>query len=232
MVTASELKAGMALRIDHQIYKVIEVESRAGTAKMGGNVRALLSNVHSGRLWDQHFRPLERLDDVDLEKRKVEFLYTDEGNCIFQRLDSFEQFEFPSAGMGLAEKFLQPGTEVQAEFFGDELIGIVLPETVEVRIASTQLLPHIPSRTRAEKKPRSRMASPSTFLCSWLLVKSSAWNRRPGATSSGFVRSTRKAYRKTAEAEDRHGRFADHFHGNCGRDKRHRRKGALHQCGR
>ena len=137
MVTASELKAGMALRIDHQIYKVIEVESRAGTAKMGGNVRALLSNVHSGRLWDQHFRPLERLDDVDLEKRKVEFLYTDEGNCIFQRLDSFEQFEFPSAGMGLAEKFLQPGAEVQAEFFGDEPIGIVLPETVEVRIAST-----------------------------------------------------------------------------------------------
>jgi elongation factor P len=127
----------MALRIDHQIYKVVEVESRAGTAKMGGNVRALLSNVRSGRLWDQHFRPLERLDDVEMEKRKVEFLYSEDDKCIFQRLDTFDQLEFPSAGMGLAEKFLEPGTEVHAEFFGDEPISIVLPETVEARVAST-----------------------------------------------------------------------------------------------
>ena len=73
--------------------------------------------MHSGRLWDQHFRPLERLEDVELEKRKVEFLYSDGTNCIFQRLDSFEQVEFPAASLGLAETLLQAGQEVQAEFF-------------------------------------------------------------------------------------------------------------------
>ena len=56
MVMASELREGMALRIDHKVYRVLEVESKAGAAKMGGTVRARLSNVHSGRLWDQHFR--------------------------------------------------------------------------------------------------------------------------------------------------------------------------------
>jgi hypothetical protein len=64
MVTASELKAGMALRIDHPIYKVIEVESRAGTAKKGGNVSAVLPNVHIRRLSNQHFRPLERSSEI------------------------------------------------------------------------------------------------------------------------------------------------------------------------
>lgn len=137
MVMASELREGMALRIDQQVYRVLEVESKAGTAKMGGTVRARLSNVRSGRLWDQHFRPLERLDDVALEKRKLEFLYSDGANCIFQRLDSFDQVEFPAASLGLAEKLLQSGTEVLAEFFEGEPISVVLPDTIEARVVTT-----------------------------------------------------------------------------------------------
>jgi elongation factor P len=137
MVLASELREGMALRIDHKVYRVLEVEAKAGAAKMGGTVRARLSNVHSGRMWDQHFRPLERLEDVELEKRRVEFLYSDGTNCFFQRLDNFEQVEFPAAGLGLAEKFLQAGEEFQAEFFESEPIGLDLPESVEARVVTT-----------------------------------------------------------------------------------------------
>ena len=137
MVTASELKEGMALRIDHQVYKVLEVEARAGAAKMGGTIRTRLSNVHSGRLWDQHFRPLEKLEDVELEKRTLEFLYSDGTSCVFQRLDNFEQVAFPSESLGLAEKFLQPGAEVPAEFFEGELVSVVMPETLEARVKVT-----------------------------------------------------------------------------------------------
>jgi translation elongation factor P/translation initiation factor 5A len=76
MVTASELREGVALRLGQEVYRVLEVETKAGAAKMGGTVRARLSNVRTGRLWDQHFRPLERLEDVDLEKRKLGRLCT------------------------------------------------------------------------------------------------------------------------------------------------------------
>ena len=137
MVTASELRTGMALRIDHQIYKVMEVEARAGAAKMGGTVHTRLSNVRSGRLWEQSFRPLERVDNVELEKRALEFLYSDGSNCVFQRLDNFEQVEFASSSLGLAETLLQPGTEVPAEFFEGEPVSIVLPGTLDARVKST-----------------------------------------------------------------------------------------------
>ena len=137
MVTASELREGLALRLGQEVYKVLEVEAKAGTAKMEGTVRAMLSNVRTGRLWDQHFRPLERLEDVELEKRKLEFLYSDGSNCIFQRLDSFEQVEFPVDSLGLAEKLLQPGAEVPAEFFEGEPISVIMPDTVEARVTST-----------------------------------------------------------------------------------------------
>ena len=137
MVLASELRQGMALRIDHQVYKVLEVESKTGAARMGGTVWVRLSNVRGGRLWDQHFRPLERLEDVALEKRKLEFLYSDGNDCIFQRLDTFDQVAFPADSLGLADRLLQPGTEVPAEFFEGVPIGIVLPDTVEARVKST-----------------------------------------------------------------------------------------------
>ncbi|MGB7548107.1 MAG: hypothetical protein WBM14_10185 [Terracidiphilus sp.] len=137
MVTASELREGLALRLGQEVYRVLEVEAKAGTAKMGGTVRAKLSNVRTGRLWDQHFRPLERLEGVELEKRNLEFLYSDGSNCIFQTLDSFEQVEFPAASLGLAEKLLQPGAEVLAEFFEGQPISVDLPDTVEARVMST-----------------------------------------------------------------------------------------------
>jgi elongation factor P len=137
MVSASELKVGMALRIEGQVYRVIEAESKAGSAKMLGTVRVRLSNVRSCRLWDQHFRPLERLENVELEKRRIEFLYSDGANGVFQRLDNFEQVEFPAESLGLAERLLPSGTEVQGEFFEGALIGIVLPDTVEARVKTT-----------------------------------------------------------------------------------------------
>lgn len=137
MVTASDLRVGMALRIDHHIYKVMEVEARAGAAKMGGMVHTKLTNVHSGRLLEQSFRPLERLDNVELEKRVVEFLYSDGSKCIFQKLDNFDEVEVPSDSLGLAEKYLQAGTELPAEFFEGELVSVALPGTIEALIKST-----------------------------------------------------------------------------------------------
>ncbi len=137
MVTAADLRQGMAVRIDQQVYRVMEVESRAGAAKMGGTVRARLSNARSERIRDQHFRPQERLEDVEVEQGRLEFLYGDESTCKFLRLDSFEQVECPSAGLGLAQKLLPPGTEVSAEFVEGELISIDLPDTVEARVIST-----------------------------------------------------------------------------------------------
>lgn len=137
MVIASDLRVGMALRIDGQPFKVLEVEAKAGAAKMGGLVRTKVRNVKSGRLWEQNFRPQERLEDLEFERHRMEFLYSDGQVCTFQRLDNFEQVELPSTTIGAAEKFLQPGMEFPVEFFEGEPIDIVLPDLIECRVAST-----------------------------------------------------------------------------------------------
>ena len=137
MVIASELRAGTVIRIEGQIHKVIEVESRAGAAKMSGVVKAKLINVRSGRMWEPHFRPQERLEDLQLERRTMEFLYAVGDTCTFMRPDTFEQIDVPGSILGAATGFLQPGMDLPVEFFEGEAIGADFPAVAEARVAKT-----------------------------------------------------------------------------------------------
>ncbi len=137
MVIASELRPGMVIRSEGQVYKVLDVESKAGAAKMGGVVKATLSNLHTSRLLENHFRPQERLEDLELERCNMEFLYSGEGSSTFMNPVTFEQVEIASEMIGPAENFLQPGMELPVDFFEGKPVHVVLPQIVKARIETT-----------------------------------------------------------------------------------------------
>jgi len=137
MVIASELKEGTVIRIDRHIYRVLEVESKAGAAKLGGVVKTKLSDVRGGRMWEPHFRPQERLEELEPDCHMMEFLFAEGDSCIFMRPDTFEQIEIPGAVLGPAAQFLQPGMELPVEFFAEEPISVVFPATAEARVQRT-----------------------------------------------------------------------------------------------
>jgi elongation factor P len=142
MVIATELKTGMALRLGGQVYKVLEVEAKAGAAKLGGVVKTKLTNVISGRLWEPHFRPQERLEDLELDRRDMEFLFSDQDGSTFMDPNTFEQIEIPLAVVGPSEKFLQPGMQLPVEFSDGSAISVVFPDIVEARVADTAPAAH------------------------------------------------------------------------------------------
>jgi elongation factor P len=137
MLVASELKAGMVIRVEGQIYRVLEVESRAGAAKLGGVVKAKLSNVRSGRMWEPHLRPLERIEELHVERQLMEFLFRQGSTCTFMSPNSYEQIEVSGEILGPGEQFLQPGMEVPVEFFEGEPISAILPDIMEARVLDT-----------------------------------------------------------------------------------------------
>ncbi|HYA23405.1 MAG TPA: elongation factor P [Terriglobales bacterium] len=137
MIIASELRAGMVIRVEGEIYKVLDVEAKAGAAKMGGVVKTKLTNVRSGRLWEPHFRPQERLEDLALERHMMEFLFAQGDSCTFMNPNTYEQIDIPNAVLGLGQKFLQSGMELPVEFFNGEPISVVFPDIADVRISET-----------------------------------------------------------------------------------------------
>jgi len=137
MITAAQLRAGMAVRIQGQIYEVLETAAKAGGGQLGGVVKTKLRNLVSGRFWDSHFRPDERLEDLDVQRQNMEFLYSDDDNCFFMHPQTFEQVEVSRTVLGEAEKFLQGGTTVPVEFFEGRPIRVVLPDVAEIRVTDT-----------------------------------------------------------------------------------------------
>ena len=137
MVFAFELRRGMFLRIEGEIYKVLEAESKAGSAKLGGVVKTKLCDVTSGRMWEPHFRPQERLEDLEVERRVMEFLFGDGETCTFMDPQTFEQIAVQRAILGPASAFLQSGMELPVEFFEDQPLSVVFPEIVDAEVANT-----------------------------------------------------------------------------------------------
>ncbi|HUO15087.1 MAG TPA: elongation factor P [Verrucomicrobiae bacterium] len=137
MVNASELLEGMVVRVEGQVYRVLEIESKAASAKLGGVVKAELSNVHTGRLWEARFRPQERLEDLQVERRNMEFLFHEGTSCTFMDASTFEQIEVPDDLLGAAVNFLSSGAVIPLEFFEGKPINATSPSIVEARVVHT-----------------------------------------------------------------------------------------------
>lgn len=142
MITASQIKPGMALRLEGQIYKVLASVFKAGAGQLGGVVKTKLRNVSTGHISEPHIRPADRVEDLDLERQVMEFLYRDEENCAFMNPQTLEQVEIPRAILGPAEKFLREGMKVPVEFFEGNAVSMEFPPIVEARVVDTAAVVH------------------------------------------------------------------------------------------
>jgi elongation factor P len=137
MIIASQLRPGAVLKSGEDLLKVIDSTFHVGQGKMPGSVHAKLRNIRKGTFKELRWRPEERLEDVQLEKRDMEFLYSDADSVTFMDPTSFDQVSVPLESIGAAEKYLKPEMRVPVEFYGGEPVSIVFPGIVEVKVETT-----------------------------------------------------------------------------------------------
>jgi elongation factor P len=137
MVIASEVKAGDALSIDGKTWRVLEAVRHAGSGQMHGFVELKLHDVRFNHFADRRFKQGERLEEVVLEKKQMEYLYADPDACWFMDPVSFEQIPVPRSAMGAALPFLKEGTMVPVELYAGEPMSVQIPKVVELTVTST-----------------------------------------------------------------------------------------------
>lgn len=147
MVTASQLRPGMAISFEHQIYKVLAADYHPGQGKMGGVTHSRLLNLTTGTQWEHSFRSELRFEDLPLQRVQMDFLYQDADHYYFMNPETFEQVALPASLLGPQAKFLQPDFRLTVEFVEDRPVGVVFPDTLEVRIADTAPAVHQQSET-------------------------------------------------------------------------------------
>jgi len=137
MVVASQLRPGTVLKVGNDLLKVIESTYHVGQGKMPGSVHAKLRHVLKGTFKELRWRPEERLEDVQLEKQEMEFLYSDADSATFMNPTTFDQVSIPREAIGAADRFLKPEMKVPVEFFEGQPVSIVFPEIAEVKVETT-----------------------------------------------------------------------------------------------
>lgn len=137
MVGAAQLRPGTVLKIGEHLFKVIESTYHIGQGKMPGSVHAKLRHVLKGAYKELRFRPEERLEDLQLEKQEMEFLYNDTESATFMNPQTFEQVSIPLEAIGVAAKYLKPEIMVPVEFYDGQPVSIVFPEVVDVKVETT-----------------------------------------------------------------------------------------------
>jgi len=137
MVIASQLRPGMILKVGSDLFKVIESDYHLGQGKMPGSVHAKLRHVLKRVDKEVRFRPEERLEDAQLQKRDMEFLYSDADSATFMDPQTFDQITVPLEAVGAAQSFLQAEMKIPVEFFEGQPVSLDFPTAVEIKISTT-----------------------------------------------------------------------------------------------
>ena len=138
MITANQLRAGMAIRFESEAYKVLAADYHPGQGRMGGVNHARLRNLSTGTLWEHSFRADLRLEELPAERQTLEFLYDDDEYCVFMNPGNYEQVEVPRSVIGEQAHFLETGMKLPVDFVEGRPVGVVFPDVVDVKIEDTQ----------------------------------------------------------------------------------------------
>ncbi|MEO8372918.1 MAG: elongation factor P [Candidatus Solibacter sp.] len=137
MLVASQLRVGAVVKFEGSAYKVIFTEYRPGQGRMSGAMHTRLRNLDTGTVWEHAFRAELKLEEMQLDKHTLEFLYADESNCFFMDPETFEQTEIQNELVGIQARFLEAGMRLAVEFVAGRPIQVIFPDVLEVKIADT-----------------------------------------------------------------------------------------------
>ncbi len=135
-VDTSEFRIGLCIKVDDQIYSIIWYQHHK-PGKGGAVMRTKLKNVRTGSIIERTFKSGEKLEVVELERKKKQYMYQAGDNLVFMDLETFEEIHVPKKNIGEAVRFLKEGVEVEGLYIGEEFLGIQLPPTVDLKVVHT-----------------------------------------------------------------------------------------------
>jgi elongation factor P len=137
MIDVNDLKKGVTFELDNELYKVLEYHH----IKMGrGNatIRVKARNLRTGATVEKSFVSGERVQDIRLEKRQVQFLYADGDLYTFMDTETYEQPVLPAAMLGDGVAYLTDGLTVNLLTYDGEAIDIEFPTTVDLEVVHAE----------------------------------------------------------------------------------------------
>lgn len=137
MASTADFRNGMVIQIDGELFSIVEFQ-HVKPGKGGAFVRTRLKKVKTGQVIDKTFRAGEKVTDVRLERRPLQYLYTDGQLYHFMDTSSYEQFPVAESVIGDQVKYLKENIEATGLFQEDgSILEVELPFFIVLEIVET-----------------------------------------------------------------------------------------------
>lgn len=137
MASTNDLKNGIVLNIDGQLWTVVEFQ-HVKPGKGPAFVRTKLKNVISGKVVDKTFNAGVAVETANVDKRDMQYLYRDGDDWVFMDMQSYDQYHVSDAIVGDASKYMLENQEAVVAIHNGAPIYIELPASVELLVTYTE----------------------------------------------------------------------------------------------
>jgi elongation factor P len=137
MATTNDLKNGLVLNLDGQLWTVVEFQ-HVKPGKGGAFVRTTLKNVLTGKVLDRTFNAGTKVETATVDKRAMSYLYKEGEDFVFMDADTYDQIHVPAAVVGDGANYLLDNAEVVVAVHEGTPLYIELPTSVELLISYTE----------------------------------------------------------------------------------------------
>lgn len=137
MATTNDLKNGLVLNLDGQLWTVVEFQ-HVKPGKGGAFVRTKLKNVLSGKVVDKTFNAGVKVETANVDKRDMQYLYRDGDDWVFMDTSTYDQVTIPNAVVSDNSRWMLENQECIVAMHEGNALYLELPAAVELTITYTE----------------------------------------------------------------------------------------------
>ena len=137
MISTNDLKNGITIEVEGSIYVVMESQ-HVKPGKGAAIVKTKLKNLRTGAIIEKSFNAGVKVSTARIEKQLMQYLYNMSDTYYFMNMETYEQVELSADQVGDGNKYLTENLEVYITFFEGEVLGLDLPDKVNLKVTQTE----------------------------------------------------------------------------------------------
>ncbi|MGA9626536.1 MAG: elongation factor P [Bryobacteraceae bacterium] len=137
MISATQLRPGMVIKFNNELYSVFSVNHRT-PGNLRGFVQVRMRSLRSGSMTEHRFSSEDKVEKALLEEQEMQYLYDDGEYYYFMNTENFEQMHLMKDLLGDAVQYLIPQLMVKVEFYEGKPMSVELPQTVDLTVLETE----------------------------------------------------------------------------------------------
>lgn len=136
MISVTELRNGTKVNMDGGLWECLEYQHQK-IGRGGAKVVAKFRNLESGGIVERSFNASEKLQDIFIDYKTLQYLYNDGDTYTFMDTETYEQPTLSAVQIGDNARWLKENIEVTVDYYQDRALKVSLPNVVELKIVRT-----------------------------------------------------------------------------------------------